>query len=104
MHVEQLQLMREHDLVHPHGEREIVGRVLEERVASDVDFVEVDPRAELPEPERLLVGDEVHLVAARGERDAEFGRERARTAVGGIAGNADLHEDSWNHASACARA
>ena len=31
-----------------------------------------DARQEVRQPERVLVGDEVHLVPARGERDAEF--------------------------------
>ena len=39
----------------------------------------------------LRVGDEVHLMAARGELDAKLGGDDAAAAVGGIAGDADLH-------------
>ena len=83
--------MREHHLVHAHGEREIVRRILEQRIAADVHFVEVDARQERRQPEGLLVGDEVDLVPALRERDAELRRDRAGAAVRGIAGDADLH-------------
>ncbi len=43
------------------------------------------------EAEGLRVGDEVDLVAAGGEFDAEFGGDNAAAAVGGITGDADLH-------------
>ena len=75
MHVQQIELVRLHDLVHAHGEREIVRRILEERVSTDIHFVEVDPRQERRQAERLLIRDEVDLVPARRERDA---RARSR--------------------------
>src|SRR5690606_35974958 len=87
---------------HSHGQREIVGRILEERILADVDLVEVDPREERREAEGLLVRDEVHFVPALGERDPELGGDGPRAAVRGVAGDPDLHRrlSSPHHASA----
>jgi hypothetical protein len=71
--VEQVEAMREHDLVHAHGEGKVVGRILEQRVLADIDLVEEDAGEEGREAKRLLVGDEVHLVSALGEGDPELG-------------------------------
>ena len=46
VHVQQVEPMGAHDFVHPHRQREVVRRVLEERIATDVDFMEVDARQE----------------------------------------------------------
>ncbi len=70
MHVQQVQSVRPHHFVHSHGEREIVRRILEQRIPADINLVEIDARKERGEPEWLLVGDEVDLVAAPGQRDA----------------------------------
>ena len=44
--MQQVEPVREHDFVHANREREVVRRKLEQRIAPDVDFVEVDPRQE----------------------------------------------------------
>ena len=91
MAMQDVELVIAHHFVHPHGERQIVWRILEERIASDVHLVKPDPRQEARQAERLLIGDEVHFVATRGERDAKFSRDGARSTVGRIAGDPDLH-------------
>src|SRR5687767_7950363 len=83
--------MRAHDLVHAHSEREIVRWELEEGIPPDVDLVEEHAWQEGREPKGLLVGDEVHLVPTLGERDAELGRHRARSAIRRIARDPDDH-------------
>ena len=88
--------MHDH-LVHSHGEREIVRRILEQRISADVHFVEIDVRQERRQPERLPVSDEMDLVAARGERDAELGGDRAGSAVCRITGDSDLQDVSFHH-------
>ena len=80
--VQQVEAVLAHHFVHAHGEREVVRRILEERIAADVDLVEVDARQEVRQPEWLLVGDEMDLVPALRERDAELGRDGAGAAVG----------------------
>src|ERR1700733_8345542 len=95
--MEQVESVRQDDLVHAHGERQVVRRVLEERVSADVDFVEVNPRQKGGQSERLLIRDEVDLVAALREGDAKLGRYGARATIGGIAGDPDVH---WTALSA----
>ena len=91
MAMQDVELMIAHDFVHPHREGEVVRRILEQRIASDVHLVEPDPRQKTRQTERLLIGDEVHFVAARGERDAKLRRDRAGATVGRITGDPDLH-------------
>ena len=93
--VEEIERVELGDLGHARGEGEVVGRVLEERIVGDGDFVEVDVGFAAGEAEGLRVGDEVDLVAAGGEFDAELGGDDAGAAVGGIAGDADLHGNSY---------
>ena len=50
----------------------------------------VDARRAGVEADRIGVGDEVDLVAARGQFQAELGGDDAAAAVRGIAGDADL--------------
>ena len=91
VHVQQVELVALGDFGHARGEREAVGRVLEERVVGDFDLVIVDARGIGIEADRIGVGDEVDLVAAGGQFQAEFGGDDAAAAVGGIAGDADVH-------------
>ena len=91
MDVEEIERIELGDLSHAGGEGEIVGWVFEERIVGDRDFVEVDVGFAAGEAEGLRVGDEVDLMAAGGEFDAEFGGDDAAAAVGGITGDADLH-------------
>ena len=91
VHVQEIERVELGDLGHARGKGEVVGRVLEERIVRDRDLVIVDVVLAAVEAEGLRVGDEVDLVAARGEFDAELGGDDAAAAVGGIAGDADLH-------------
>ena len=83
--------MIEHDLVHANGERKVVWRIFEQRVPADIHLMEVDARQERRESERLLVRDEVDLVAAAREGDPELRRHRTGSAVRWVAGDTDLH-------------
>ena len=77
MAVQQVQLVLTHHLVHPHRQREIVWRELEQRVAADVYLVEEHTRQKRRQSEGLLIRHEVHFVTARGERDTELRRHGA---------------------------
>ena len=92
VHVEQVELVELRNFSHAAGEGEVVRRVLEEGVVGDGDFVKEDAVLAAGEAEGLLVGDEVDLVAAGGELDTELCGDDAGAAVGGVAGDADLHE------------
>ena len=97
VNVEQVERVELGDLGHAGGEREVVGRVLEERVVVDVDFVKVDVGLAAVEAEGRGRGDEMDFVAARGEFDAEFRGDYAAAAIGGVAGDADLAQGSGRH-------
>ena len=94
MDVEEVELVELRDFGHAAGEGEVVGRVLKEGVVGDGDFVEEDAVLAAGEAKGLLVGDEVDLVAAGGELDAELRGDDAGAAVGGVAGDTDLHTRS----------
>ena len=92
VHVQEVERVDLGDLGHARGKREVVGRVLEERIVRDRDLVIADVFFAAVEAKGLRVGDEMHLVAARRELDAELGGDNAGAAVGGVAGDADLHK------------
>src|ERR1019366_445696 len=75
------------------------GRVLEQRVAVDIDLVEVDVGLAAVQAERRRRGDEVDFVAACGELNAELGGDHTAAAIRGVAGDADLafwcHQGDW---------
>lgn len=90
--VEEVERFGLEDFEHLGGESERVGRVIEERVAGDFDFVEKDARVVGIHADGRGVADEVDVVAAGGEFLAEFGGDDAGAAVSGIAGDADFHD------------
>ena len=100
VNVEKIERIELRDLGHARRQGQIVGRMLEERVVRDGDLVKMDIGLAARESERLRVSDEVDVVAARGEFNAEFGSDDSAAAVGGITGDADLHRSlSWPWAS-----
>ena len=91
VNVQQIELVGLGDVGHARGESEAVGRVLEQRIVGDFHLVVMDARNVRIEADRVRVGDEVDVVAARGEFEAELGSDDPAAAVGGIAGDADSH-------------
>jgi len=73
------------------GERQSVGRMVEERIRDHFHFVEMDARIVGIHADRRSVADEMDVVAAGGELHAELRGDYAGAAVGGIAGDADAH-------------
>ena len=69
------------------GESEGVRRVIEERIRRDFDFVEMDVGIVEIHPNGRGVGDEMDVVAARCELDAQFGSHNPASAVRGITGD-----------------
>ena len=94
MHVQQVELVDLGDFRHARGQRQVVWRVLEQRIARDFHLVIVDVLLRLGQTDGLRVRDEVHLVTALGQLETEFGRDHAAAAVRGITGDSDLH-DEW---------
>jgi hypothetical protein len=100
--VEDVESVLVRDLRHLRRERERVRRILEERVRDDLHLVEEHVLLVALQTERNRVGDEVDLVSAARELDPELGRDHARSAVGGIAADADLHDAPPRDTSSCA--
>jgi hypothetical protein len=91
MHVQNVQAVDFGHLRHARGQRQIVGRILEQRVLRNRDLVEVDLRVRGVQPDRLLVGDEVNLVAAVRQLNAQLGTYNSASAVSGVTGDSDFH-------------
>ena len=79
------------DVAHARREREVVGRVLEERVRRDRDLVVRHAVREDVQPRRHRVRDEVDVVPAARELVPELGRDDARAPERRVARDADLH-------------
>jgi hypothetical protein len=87
VHVHEVELVVAGDLDDLGGERQRVGRVLEERIVRHHHLVVEEPRLgrrrlEQRQARRERVADDVHLVAAGGERHGELGGDDAGAAVG----------------------
>jgi hypothetical protein len=89
VHVQHVEPLVLGHLDHPRRERERVGLVLEERVFTRLHRVKKDVLGVRVEPRRQILADEVHAVAAPGKFLADFRRDHAAAAEGGIAGDAD---------------
>jgi hypothetical protein len=92
MDVEEVQGFGLKNFEHLGGESERVRRVIEKRVAGDFDLVKVDVRVVGIHADRRGVADEMNVVTAGREFLAEFCGDDAGAAVGGVAGDANLHE------------
>src|ERR1700722_1910813 len=80
--VEKVQGFGFEDFEHFGGEGQRVGRMVEERVAGDFDFVKMNVRVVGVHADGRGVADEVDVVAARGELLAELGGDDAGAAGG----------------------
>ncbi len=91
MDVEQVQGFGLENFEHFCGQGEGVGRVVEERVGDDFDFVEMDAGVVGVHADGRGIADEMNVVAAGGELHAEFGGDDAGAAVRGVTGDPDAH-------------
>jgi hypothetical protein len=87
--MEQVELVELGNLRHAGSQREIVGRMLEQRVVKHLDLVEVNIGLAARKAERCGRGDEVDVVATRCQLDAKLGGDHAAPSIGGVAGDAD---------------
>jgi len=91
VNVQQIQLLGLEDLEHFGGESQGVGRVVEKRVGSYLDFVEKNVRAVQVHADGRGVADEMDVVAASGQFLAELSGYDSGAAVSGVAGDANAH-------------
>jgi len=92
--VEQVERFGFEDFEHFCGEGQGVGRMVEERVGDDFDFVEMDALVVGVHADGRGVADKMDVVAAGGKFHAELGGDDAGAAVGGVTGDADAHRRS----------
>ena len=91
MHVEKIQSIRVGHLRHSRSQSQTVWGVMEERIVGDFHFVIVNARRPGIEADRVGIADEVNLMPAVGQLEAQFRRDDAAAAVGGVTGNPDGH-------------
>ncbi len=91
MHVQQVKIVNFRNLRHARGQRQIVRRIFEQRIARHFHFVIVNVGLRLGQPDRLRVRDEMHLMAALRQFQAQFGRHYTAAAVRGVTGYPDFH-------------
>ena len=96
MDVEEIERFGFKDFEHFRGEGQGIGRMVEERVGGDFDFVEANVAVAKLHADRRGIADEMDLVAAGGKLHAKLGGDNAGAAIGGIAGDADSHgRECW---------
>jgi len=91
VNVEQIELIEFRYLGHTRGESQVIRRKLEERIVGNGDLMIKNTAIAAGQPERLRIGDEMDFVPQGGQLNAELSGHHARTAVGGITGDADAH-------------
>ena len=94
VHVHEVQLVFAGRIVEGHRQSQGVGWMLEEGVTGHLHLVEIDALPVSREAERLVVGDEVHLVPPIREEEAQLRGDGPGASVCRIAGDADLHASS----------
>src|SRR5581483_8623839 len=95
MNVQQVERVELGDFRHARGQRQVIRRIVKQRVVRYLDFVEEDVRHIVIQTERLRIGDEVDFVSALRELNAELGRDNTTAAVSGVTGDPDLHKRDW---------
>src|SRR5205814_8696814 len=100
----QLESVCLNDFVHPHRQRQVIGRELEERIPTYVDFVEKNPRQKRRQSERLPICDEVDFVSSFGEGNTQLCRDGSGAAVRRVARDANLHSALSHHSRTTALA
>ena len=92
MNVQQVEVVILRHLGHARRQRQIVGRVLEQRIARNFDLMEANVGLRRDQTYGLRIGDEMDLMPALRELQPELGGHYATAAIRRITGDADLHE------------
>jgi hypothetical protein len=90
--MEEVEVVKFGDFGHASGEGEVVRGEFEERIICNRDLVIMDAGFAACEAEGRQVGNEVDVVAAVGELDAELSSDDSAAAVSGIARDANFHD------------
>ncbi len=91
VHVQQVEIVVFGHFRHARCQRQAIRRILKQRIVGHLYFVIVDAGRAWVQPDRIGVGDEMDVVAAGGQFQAQLRGDDAAAAVSGIAGNSDSH-------------
>ncbi len=91
MHMQQVEVVKLGHFRHPRSQRQVIRRVLEQRIPRDFYFVIVNVGMGTAQPNGLRVRNEMNFVIAFRQFHPQFGRDHAAAAVGRITGDADFH-------------
>src|SRR5262249_42709866 len=91
MNMQKIEFVEFRNFSHAGSERQIVRRVVEQRIPGDLDLVIVNMRLGLGKPDGLSVGNEMDVVSTVRQFEPQFRGHHAAASVGGIAGDPDLH-------------
>jgi len=104
MHVQQIQLRLFGHFQHFGRERQRVGRMIKKWIGGHLYFVKVDALMRRAQSNGHRVADEMDLMAARRQFDAQLGGYDARASVSWIARDSDFHGTSRHCNSHSSRA
>ena len=91
MDMENIERFRLENFQHLDREREGIRGVVKQRIGNHRCLVKVDSRVVGFHPDGRGVGDEIDVVAARGELLAKLRGDDPRATVGRVSGNANTH-------------
>src|SRR5229473_1441943 len=91
VHVQQVKIVNLRHFRHARGQRQVVGRILEERILRYLNFMIVNMWVGRAQANGLRVSDEMHIMSALRQFHAQFGGHHSAPTVGGITCDSDLH-------------
>ena len=91
VHVQKVEAIELGDFRHARGQRQIVGRIIEQWITRNIHLVVVDVGMQFGESDGLGIGDEMNFVPTMGQFQPELGSNHPAATVCRIAGNPDLH-------------
>ena len=91
MHMQEVKPVVFSHFRHPRGQRQVVGRKLEQRIVRDRNLVIKNALVPPVQPERLRIGDEVYLVSQRRQLNSQLRSHHPGAAVGGVACDSNAH-------------
>src|SRR5581483_660708 len=91
VHVQQVDVVQLRNFRHSTGQGEVIWRKVEQGITGNIDFVVVDVRLRPGQPDRLLIGDEVDLMATLSQFHTQFCGDYSTASVRGITRDPDAH-------------
>ena len=91
VHVQKIKVVKLGHFRHARGQRQIVRRVLEQRITGDFHFMVMNVGMGTAQANGLGVRNEVNFVVTLRQLQPQLGRDHAAASIGRIAGDADFH-------------